>query len=127
MGKQVELSKRDAQGKFLPGESGNPAGRPEGIRNQITIRKLLLENTITEELEGAIVDMIHVAIRMAKDGDKQMLKLLVGDIMSAVRNSTDKGPSDSKIHITITNMTGNKDQEPTEVSGVTINGDTPDD
>jgi Family of unknown function (DUF5681) len=43
-------AQRDSQGRFLPGQSGNPAGRPRGARN----RKTILAEALAEGEDAAI-------------------------------------------------------------------------
>ena len=43
---------RDTQGRFTPGTSGNPIGRPPGITDKrVTAKRLLLEPLLPEAVE----------------------------------------------------------------------------
>lgn len=67
---------------FKPGQSGNPGGRPKGSRNKMTI---LREDAERDLLEGIRLDMsevVQTAIRKAKEGDNQMITLLVNKFIS---------------------------------------------
>lgn len=55
--------------KFLPGQSGNPAGRPKGTGNEVT-----------ELLKSNSVELMQKAIDEAKAGDKQLLAKLIDKI-----------------------------------------------
>lgn len=61
-------------GKFIKGQSGNPAGRPTGSRNRITneARKLIEANT-SEILEAMVI--------AAKKGDTGAAKLLLDRVL----------------------------------------------
>jgi Family of unknown function (DUF5681) len=53
---------------FEPGKSGNPAGRPKGPRNAITV-------AMEELLEGEGEAITRKAIDLAKAGDSAMIRL----------------------------------------------------
>ena len=43
---------RDTQGRFTPGSSGNPSGRPPGITDKrVAVKKQLLEPLLPEAIE----------------------------------------------------------------------------
>jgi hypothetical protein len=43
---------RDTKGRFNPGASGNPSGRPQGIKDKrVTAKKMLLEPLLPEAIE----------------------------------------------------------------------------
>jgi hypothetical protein len=67
---------RTKSGRFAPGHSGNPAGRPKGARNRAT---LAAEAILAENAEG-------LAERLVADGlagDGQALRFLVGRCLPA--------------------------------------------
>lgn len=125
MSEQNPAPTRDPEtGRFLT--SGNPAGRPPGARNRSNLVKEFIEEKLTNELEEEAVDVLHVAIRKAKAGDNAMIKLLLGDMLSATRAGTAGGEDEGKggIRVTIKNMTVEAQQE---AEGVTIDQeDSPD-
>jgi hypothetical protein len=63
-------SLRTPEGRFSPGQSGNPAGRPKGSRNKAT----LVAEALLEEATGPVVAK---AIDDALAGDGPMLRMLV--------------------------------------------------
>jgi hypothetical protein len=65
------------KGKFLPGISGNPTGRPKGSRNQITLLKESLELSLREQAAPDIGKVLGKAVELALDGDRTMIKLLL--------------------------------------------------
>lgn len=71
---QQEASGRDkTNGRFLPGCSGNPAGRPPGI----DLKQLALREMGEDELGVGMVRVLRKLMQMAVDlGDVQAAKLL---------------------------------------------------
>jgi hypothetical protein len=64
----------EKQGKFRKGRSGNPLGRPRGIRNRATI-------TAEALFEGEIEGICRKAIEEAKRGNIQAIKLVLDRIL----------------------------------------------
>jgi hypothetical protein len=61
---------RNIEGKFLKGQSGNPSGKPPGIRNRATM--------IVEQLfDGASGEVSREALAKAMNGDSAVLRLIV--------------------------------------------------
>jgi len=56
------------QGRFQPGRSGNPAGRPKGARNKTTLAALAI-------LDGEAEALTRKAVEMALAGDSTALRL----------------------------------------------------
>lgn len=102
MGDVVTRDKKT--GQFVKGVSGNPAGRPTGVRNQTTQVKEFIESALTNELKDEAIDILHQAIKMAKAGNASMIKLLLGDLLSEVRREA-SGPQSGAVNVTVTNLT----------------------
>jgi hypothetical protein len=68
MVRKPENTGRKQAGRFKPGRSGNPAGKPKGARNKAT---LVLEAI----LDGDAPELMRTAVAMAKTGDQQMMRL----------------------------------------------------
>lgn len=64
--------------QFQKGQSGNPAGRPRGARNKMTV---LAENLF----EGDAEDLIKKLIEVAKEGDVAALRLCIARICAPQR------------------------------------------
>lgn len=95
---------RSPKGTFLPGKSGNPAGRPVGVRNQTTQVKEFIEHALANDLKDDALDIMAVAVRKAKSGDNAMIKLLLGDFLNEVRKDSGE-PVDSAVTVNVNNMT----------------------
>lgn len=67
---------RDSRGRFLPGSTPNPKGRPPGVGQYARWRAMLTAKA---------PDLIRTAIEQAMSGDPAALRLCVERIMPAVR------------------------------------------
>lgn len=65
-------------GKFKPGQSGNPAGKPVGTKNKRTL--------VAEVLEQGVEDVARAMLTEAKNGDVQAAKLVLERIVPPLRN-----------------------------------------
>jgi hypothetical protein len=65
-----QVSDRNGRGQFLPGTSGNPAGRPEGSRNRAT---LALQDALASDGER----VLRKAVEMALAGNEVAIRLLL--------------------------------------------------
>lgn len=70
--------KKQAGGRFQPGKSGNPAGRPKGSTNMMT-------RAMQAKLAGRADEILDRAISLAADGNLHALKLLVPRLLPEVR------------------------------------------
>ncbi|MFZ4542188.1 MAG: DUF5681 domain-containing protein, partial [Rickettsiales bacterium] len=71
----------EIQGRFKPGISGNPAGKPKGTRHKTTLAVQAL-------LDGEAETLTRRAIEMALAGDITALRLCLERIAPARRDST---------------------------------------
>lgn len=69
---------RNADGQFVKGRSGNPAGREKGTRNRMT---MLAEQFLDNQSLG----LVQKALQLALDGDAAALKLCLGRIIGPRR------------------------------------------
>jgi hypothetical protein len=72
---------RTTDGRFASGASGNPAGRPKGLRNRSTV---LVEALVDERAEPLTAKMIE----FAEAGDAGLLRLFFKAIIPAARDAT---------------------------------------
>lgn len=89
------------------GQSGNPAGRPKGSRNAITIMKLALEGDLRTRLKKDAAEILEKAIELAKNGDQAMIKLLV-DKMIPTSKSVDDEPAKERVQVFIGELPNNQ-------------------
>ncbi len=69
---------RDRHGRFIRGRSGNPAGRPPGLRNRATL-------AAEQMLDGEAEALTRLALDLAHDGDKTALRLCLDRIIAPRR------------------------------------------
>jgi len=79
--------------KFQKGESGNPKGRPVGIRDRRTCFREMFE-----EHSGALISK---AVEMALDGDMAALKICIDRIAPPLK-ATDSGAAISLVSNSLT-------------------------
>jgi hypothetical protein len=65
---------RDEQGRWRPGRSGNPAGRPRGARHKATL-------AVEALLDGDAEKLTRKAVELALDGDTTALRLCLERIV----------------------------------------------
>lgn len=97
---------RDESGKFLPGTSGNPKGRPPGRRAQLDALKQDLEIAVRKAMPvERIVKVLTKMVDLAENGDVRAGKLVLGLAVSSAGVSQDAKEAPPGIHITIENAT----------------------
>jgi len=94
---------RKEDGTFVPGKSGNPAGRPVGAKNKITLLRQGLELELREFAAPKMRAVLEKAFELALDGDRTMIKLLVEQHM-AKAPAEDSGTVAERPQINITGV-----------------------
>lgn len=100
---------RDSLGQFVAGMSGNPGGRARGSKNRTTIIKQAIEECLTRDLAANLDAILDNVMQDAITGDKDMIKLLLVDVLKDVRRQEKDDAADKKIdhvHISITQYFG---------------------
>lgn len=103
---------RDDKGRFLPGQSGNPAGKAKGLRNYITHERLMLESALRDYVgdpkrKKKLLAGIDRILNIALSGDDKdaisSMKLLLDRVMPAMPPKTEeeRDTTDRKLEITI--------------------------
>ena len=75
------IAARDANGRFLPGQSGNPAGKTPGTRNRATILREALQ-------DGEAVAAARIVIDKALAGDAVAARFIVDRLEPRQRGRT---------------------------------------
>src|SRR5579872_4703899 len=70
--------RRDRRGRFVKGHSGNPCGRPPGIRNYATMAAEAM-------LDGEAEALTRKALDLALEGDTAALRLCLDRIVAPRR------------------------------------------
>ena len=78
--KSGETGGRDADGRFAPGCSGNPTGRPRGAKNRAALATQLL-------LDGQAEALTNKAVELALGGDMAALRLCLARIAAPRRDA----------------------------------------
>jgi len=74
----IDAAARGRDGRFTPGHSGNPKGKPAGTRNRATVLRELL-------LEGQDRALVQAAVEKALAGDKVGLRQFIGLLFAKPR------------------------------------------
>ncbi len=98
---------RSPDGTFRKGQSGNPAGRPKGSKNVITLAKLALEESLREALGPQMAEVAAKVVLQALEGDKSSQKLVWDSIMSKQALTEEKN-SGTKQEIKVRTMNVNR-------------------
>ena len=102
---QKVLSPRREDGKFLKGHSGNPAGRVKGLRNKITLERLLLEDVLRQTLVTKSPQLLNKAIKMAMGGNDRIMRALLDKVLATPKHDDAGEAKDNEIKILIQNLT----------------------
>lgn len=102
---------------WKPGQSGNPAGRPKGSKNNITLLRQALEGELRVQIGPHMAEVLLVAINMAKDGNESMIKLLVDKCLPTSKGDDNTGEESPKVQIMIGKMPERKED-------ISVNGES---
>ena len=106
------LVQRDGKGRFLPGQSGNPAGKAKGLRNYITHERLMLEAALrdyvadparSKKLLAGIDRVLDIAIGEDNKDAISAMKLLLDRVMPAmpIKEAEEAVSTDRRLQIII--------------------------
>ena len=114
-GKKKDAVKRDSEGKFLKGTSGNPLGRPPSKRNQITELKQDLEIAIRRGVKQTdIQEIVQAMIQEAKNGGVQAAKLILDKTISNAKDAEEIKSEGGGVRVVIENVTVGRETETIE-------------
>lgn len=105
----VRVPERRKKGNpgFKPGVSGNPAGKPKGTKNKLTIyrEKVLMKQE--KKLLDELPEILDVVIDRAKKGDMTATKMILDRVIAA-KKVADENAEDRGTPIVNINITGTK-------------------
>jgi len=99
---------RRAAVRWVPGQSGNPAGRPKGSRGKIALRKADLELSLREFSQQYVPHVLAQALEMALNGDRSMIKLILELHMSKPQHHDSEDAGKNQVQILVQNLTQDK-------------------
>lgn len=85
--------------------TGNKNGRPKGVKNRITVQRLLMEEQLRDRLAVNAPDLLEKAVLMALGGDAKIMGLLMDKLLTTPKNDDGGEARDTAISVTITNST----------------------
>lgn len=103
---------RDEKGRFVKGQSGNPAGKAKGLKNYITHERLMLEAALRDYVgdpkqADKLVQGIDRVLQIAISGEDAQaisaMKLLLDRVMPAMPPKVEEEANklDKRLHIVI--------------------------
>lgn len=98
---------RTKKGTFAKGVSGNPAGRPKGRKNEITLLKQELEHALRTRAAPELGKVLDKAIELALEGHPGMIKLLL-ELHMSKGSTDDKAKAADRVAIQINSAPGAK-------------------
>lgn len=120
MKRRPDKTEKKQGGRFKPGQSGNPNGRPRGKRNKATMMALQL-------LEGEASALTRKAIEEALSGNMVALRLCLERLISPAKerpvNIEIPGTTDAsdlvKLSAALLSAVGNGDLDPGQAASLT--------
>lgn len=86
---------------FKKGQSGNPAGRPKGSKNAVTIVKLAIEGELRGQMKGEMSEILTKGLSMAKAGDPDMIRYFLDKWITPAKASSDDDAPRERVQIVI--------------------------
>lgn len=110
---------RDKSGRFVPGKSGNPKGRPLGAKNRIVKAKQDLEVLLREDILKVeeIKRVWEAMVREAQDGNVSAGKLVLDKVISQATTAEDATQDGNSITIKVKNLTFDASPEEGAIEG----------
>jgi hypothetical protein len=91
--------------RWQPGQSGNPAGKPKGLRNKVSIAKTALELTLRQFSDQYVPHVLAKALEMALNGDRAMIKLILDLHMSKPVHQDEGDTGRTTVQVLVNNLT----------------------
>lgn len=113
-GSSETVSDRDAGGKFVAGQSGNPAGRVKGSKNLITQERLALETALRSyigdennlpKVKAAIDRLLEITATAEDKVAVTAMKVLFDKVLVTPKETEDPGTGPRTFKLIIDNQT----------------------
>lgn len=100
----IPTRRKPGNSAWKPGISGNPAGKPVGTKNKLTLYREAVLAKQEKKLLKELPEILDVVIAKSKEGDIQAIKLFLDRVMAAKKVADDneegsKGPPTININI----------------------------
>lgn len=95
----------ETTGRFKPGYSGNYKGRTRGIRNKITLERLLVEDMLRVAISKKSPALITKALDMALAGNEKVMRVLLDKLLSTPKHDDPSEAKDNSVKVVIQNLT----------------------
>jgi len=93
-------------GRWLPGQSGNPAGRPKGSKNHLVELKQQLEIAVRDHLQPVrLRQILDKMIDMAVEGHVGAAKLVLDKVLSNAKDTEDSAETGGTFIFQVKNLT----------------------
>lgn len=104
-------------GRFVKGQSGNPAGRAKGTKNKITLARLLLEEQLRDALAKSGPKLMQQAIKQALKGNDRIMRVLLDKMLTTPRDAQESDNQDREINVVVQNLVTDQSAKPKLIEG----------
>lgn len=106
-------------GMWLPGQSGNPAGRPKGAKGHLAQLKRELDIAVRDNLNPKVIrSILERMAELALEGNVKAAKLILDKVLTNASESDEQADESGKFVFQVKNLTIKHSDSPTE--GVVI-------
>ena len=93
-------------GMWLPGQSGNPAGRPKGGKGQLAELKRNLELAVRDNLNPKVIKgILQTMAERALAGDVKAAKLILDKVLTNASDAEEQGQEGGTFVFQVKNLT----------------------
>lgn len=102
---EMKALTRNPDGTFPAGVSGNPKGRTKGVKNRVTLARLMVEEALRRKLGRASDRLLDTAINQALNGNDKIMRVLLDKLLASPKNDDSENAKDSSVTVVIENHT----------------------